>query len=112
MSLTLPQSLSSELFGVLPELSLGAIFGYCAGYAIKKIGRMTLLLVGLLFLAVQILAWQGLVTVHWSELQARAAPWLQQGGQQLSGWGLKVLTTNLPFGGAFVAALLVGLRAR
>ncbi|WP_407568792.1 FUN14 domain-containing protein [Deinococcus altitudinis] len=107
-----PQGLPDLFLSYLPGLSVGAILGFCAGYAIKKIGRMTALIVGLLFLALQIMAWQGLLTVHWPRIQALAEPWLHQGGEQLSSWGLRILQTNLPFGGGFVAALLVGLRAR
>jgi uncharacterized membrane protein (Fun14 family) len=104
--------LLASLLPILPGLSLGAILGFCAGYAIKRLGMMTALIVGLLFLALQILAWQGLLTIHWPRIQALAEPWLHQGGQQLGGWVMTILQTNLPFGGAFVAALLVGLRAR
>jgi uncharacterized membrane protein (Fun14 family) len=109
---TAPHGLLDSLLPILPGLSLGAILGFCAGYAIKRLGKMTALIVGLLFLALQIMAWQGLLTIHWPRIQALAEPWLQQGGQQLGGWALTVLQTNLPFGGAFVAALLVGLRTR
>ncbi|MGY2895305.1 FUN14 domain-containing protein [Deinococcus sp. UYEF24] len=107
-----PHGLTDLFLSYLPGLSLGAILGFCAGYAIKKIGKMTALIVGLLFLALQIMAWQGLLTVHWPRIQALAEPWLHQGGEQLSNWGLRILQTNLPFGGGFVAALLIGLRAR
>ena len=104
--------LLDSLLPILPGLSLGAILGFCAGYAIKRLGRMTALIVGLLFLALQVMAWQGLLTIHWPKIQALAEPWLHQGGEELGRWGLRILQTNLPFGGAFVAALLVGLRAR
>ena len=107
-----PHNLPDLFLSYLPGLSLGAILGFCAGYAIKKIGKMTALIVGLLFLALQIMAWQGLLTVHWPRIQALAEPWLHQGSEQLSHWGLRILQTNLPFGGGFVAALLIGLRAR
>ena len=116
MSLSSPppvgHGLPDLLLSILPGLSVGAILGFCAGYAIRKIGRMTALIVGLLFLALQIMAWQGLLTVHWPRIQALAEPWLHQGGEQLSNWGLRILQTNLPFGGGFVAALLLGLRAK
>ena len=116
MSLSKPppalHGLPDLLLSYLPGLSVGAILGFCAGYAIKKIGKMTALIVGLLFLALQIMAWQGLLTVNWAHIQALATPWLHQGGEQLSSWGLRIIQTNLPFGGGFVAALLVGLRAR
>ena len=102
----------NDLLPQLPQLSLGAILGFCAGYALKKLGRMALLITGLLFLALQIMAWQGLLTIHWTRLQALSEPWLHQGGQALGQATLRVLQTNLPFGGAFVVALLLGLRAR
>lgn len=104
--------LLGSLLPLLPGLSLGAILGFCAGYAIKRLGKMTALIAGLLFLALQIMAWQGLLTVHWGRIQALASPWLHQGGQQLGQWAMTILQSNLPFGGAFVAALLVGLRTR
>jgi len=106
------QGLIDALLPTLPGLSLGVILGFCAGYAIRKLGRMAALIAGLLFLAMQILAWQGLLTIHWERIQALTTPLLSQGGQQLGHWALGVLQTNLPFGGGFVAALLVGLRAR
>ncbi|ULH14421.1 FUN14 domain-containing protein [Deinococcus sp. KNUC1210] len=105
-------SLLASLTPLLPSLSLGAVLGFCAGYAIKRLGRMTALIVGLLFLALQLMAWQGLLTINWARIQVLAEPWLHQGGEELSRWGLRILQTNLPFGGAFVAALLVGLRTR
>ncbi|WP_424951587.1 FUN14 domain-containing protein [Deinococcus sp.] len=116
MSLSAPphagHGLPELLLSYLPDLSVGAILGFCAGYAIKRLGKMTVLIVGLLFVALQIMAWQGLLTIHWPRIQALAEPWLRQGGEQLGNWGLRILQTNLPFRGGFVAALLVGLRAR
>lgn len=105
-------SLLDALLPALPGLSLGVILGFCAGYAIKRLGKMAALIAGLLFLALQIMAWQGLLSIHWERIQALTEPLLHQGGQQLGHWALSVLQTNLPFGGGFVAALLVGLRAR
>ncbi|GGJ74832.1 hypothetical protein GCM10008939_18950 [Deinococcus aquiradiocola] len=105
-------SVSELVWPYLPSLSVGAILGFCAGFAVKRIGRMTVLLVGLLFLALQILAWQGLLTVNWGRVQALAEPWVQRGGREFGAWVLGIVQTNLPFGGGFVAAFLVGLRAR
>jgi uncharacterized membrane protein (Fun14 family) len=105
-------SLPDLLLPYLPDLSVGAILGFCAGYAIKKIGKMTALIAGLLFIALQIMAWQGLLTINWPKIQGLATPWLHQGGEQISNWGLRILQTNLPFGGGFVVALLVGLRSK
>jgi len=49
--------------------------------------------------------------VDWTRIQRDVEPLLQQ-EQIKSAWDalVGVLTTNLPFGGAFVAGLLLGLR--
>lgn len=100
------------LSSLLPDLSFGGLLGFAAGYAIKKVGLIALFIVGAIFILVQLLAYQGLLTVNWLRVQALAEPALRQGGEQLGSWMLRVLQTNLPFGGAFVAGLLIGLRMR
>ncbi len=96
----------------LPDLSVGALLGFCAGYAIKKIGKVAVFVLGAIFILIQVLAYLGLLTVNWVKVQALTEPWLREGGEHFSGWVMRVIQTNLPFGGAFVAGLLVGLRVR
>lgn len=105
---TAPNLLSS----LLPDLSFGGLLGFAAGYAIKKVGMVALFVVGAVFILLQLLAYQGLLTVNWFKVQALAEPALRHGGEQLGSWALRILQTNLPFGGAFVAGLLIGLRMR
>lgn len=96
----------------LPELSVGAVLGFAAGYAIKKIGKVALFVVGALFIVIQLLVYFGMLSVNWGHVQQVAEPWLRTGGEQLGAGALRILKTNLPFGGAFVAGLLIGLRVR
>ncbi|WP_043816875.1 FUN14 domain-containing protein [Deinococcus maricopensis] len=96
----------------LPDLSVGAVLGFACGYALKKAGRAALLILGLLFIAVQLLAAQGFVHVDWTRVQSAFQPLLEEGGRALGDRVLQVLTTNLPFGASFTAALLLGLRTR
>ncbi|WP_216323343.1 FUN14 domain-containing protein [Deinococcus aestuarii] len=105
-------ALIGALRPLLPDLSVGALLGFATGLALKKLGRVTLVALGLLVLTLQLLASFDLVTVHWSRVQALADPWLRQGGEAGAGWLGRVLTARLPFAGAFTAGLLVGLRAR
>ncbi|MBB6098957.1 putative membrane protein (Fun14 family) [Deinobacterium chartae] len=96
----------------LGQLSLGAVLGFAAGYAVKKIGKIALLVVGVLFIAVQLLAASGFIEVDWLRIQQAAGPLLERERIQ-SGWSsfLGVLTNNLPFSGAFLAAFVLGFRA-
>jgi uncharacterized membrane protein (Fun14 family) len=109
---SLADSVSGAVLPLLPTLSLGAILGFAAGYAVKTIGKIALLIVGLLFVAVQLLSYFGLVTVNWLRLEALSGPWLQDNSRSVWTWLSGVLTHDLPFGGAFVAGLLLGLRKR
>ncbi len=93
------------------QLGFGLVAGFAVGYALKKVGKVVAVLVGLLFVAVQVLASQGFLTVHWGEVQARVDPWFET--DTLDGaWRslVGVLTHNLTFAGAFVPGLVVGLR--
>ena len=106
------QTISSAVLPLLPPLSLGALLGFAAGYAVKFIGKVALLIVGLLFVALQLLSYFELISINWLRLEALSGPWLQDSGQSAWRWASGVLTHNLPFGGAFVAGLLLGLRRR
>jgi len=93
------------------QLGFGLIAGFAVGYALKKVGKLLAVALGLLFVVVQVLASQGFLTVHWGEVQARVDPWFET--ESLDGaWQslLRVLTHNVTFAGAFVPGLIVGLR--
>ncbi|GAA5501351.1 hypothetical protein Dxin01_01083 [Deinococcus xinjiangensis] len=104
--------LVSTLQAMLPDLSLGAVLGFATGVAVKFLGRIVLIVVGLLFIAIQLLAWGGIVTVDWLKLQALTDPWFRQGSESALPWFSRMLTSHLPFAGAFTAGLLLGLRKR
>ena len=105
-------SLPNLLQPLLPDLSLGGVLGFCAGFAIKKVGRIVIFIVGAIFVVVQLLAYSGFVTVDWARVQLATEPWLKEGAREGSAWLLDVLKANLPFGGAFVAGLMLGLRTK
>ncbi|HEX7040523.1 MAG TPA: FUN14 domain-containing protein [Trueperaceae bacterium] len=103
-----------ELSAVWPwveQIGFGAVAGFVAGYAVKKVGKVVALVVGLLFIAVQLLAWSGFVSVNWDVVQRRVDPLLS--GESLQGtWRglIALLTFNVPFAAAFVPAFIIGLR--
>lgn len=95
----------------LEQLGFGLVAGFVAGFALKKLGRLAALVVGLLFLALQLLAWSGYVTIQWGRLQADVEPMLQASSLS-EAWRslLTVMTYNLPFAAAFVPGFVTGLR--
>ena len=96
---------------VISQLGVGGVAGFAVGYALKKVGKLLAVAVGLLFVVVQLLAYQGFLTVNWGEVEARVDPLLRT--DSLGGaWEslLAILTHNLVFAGAFVPGLVWGLR--
>ncbi len=96
---------------VLGQLTFGALAGFAAGYALKKIGKVAAVALGLFFIAIQLLAYYGLVEINWLQIQESVDPLLRPDSLEVL-WRdvLELLTLNLPFAGAFIPGLLVGLR--
>jgi uncharacterized membrane protein (Fun14 family) len=101
----------SSWWPLASQLGVGLVAGFAVGYALKKVGKLVAVAVGLVFVVVQVLAWQGFLTVNWGEVQARVDPVLETSSLE-SAWRtlVDVLTYNLAFAGAFVPGLILGLR--
>ncbi len=103
-----------ELSAVWPwveQIGFGAVAGFIAGYALKKVGKVVAIVLGVLFITVQVLAWSGYISVNWDVVQNQVDPYLTT--DSLSGtWQrlLSLLTFNIPFAAAFVPAFVLGLR--
>jgi uncharacterized membrane protein (Fun14 family) len=101
----------SSWWPLASQLGVGVVAGFAVGYALKKVGKVLAVVVGLLFVAVQVLSYQGLVTVHWGEVEARVDPLLETSSLDTAWRGLlDILTHNVAFAGAFVPGLILGLR--
>ena len=101
-----------DLTPYLGQITFGGLAGYAVGYALKKVGRLLAIALGLLFVALQLLAQAGYVEVDWTRIQRDVEPLLQQPAlQTLWDRPLATLPYNLPFGASFVGGLVLGLRA-
>lgn len=95
----------------LQQLSFGALAGFVAGYALKKVGRMVALILGLLFVVLQILAYYGLVTINWIEVQERVNPFLESESLNRTWQGLlNIMLYNVTFAAAFIPGFIWGIR--
>jgi uncharacterized membrane protein (Fun14 family) len=105
------EAVLNTLTPYLGQLSFGGLAGFATGYALKKIGRVALVIFGLLFMTLQILAYFGFVEINWLRIQKIADPLLEKERLQSFWDGLVgVLTLNLPFVGAFIPGFFLGLR--
>ena len=95
----------------LQQLTFGVAAGFLVGYSLKKVGKFVAIVVGLLFVAIQSLAYFGFLTVNWGEVQGRVDPLLEPANLNDLWRGLiDILTYNITFAVAFVPALVVGLK--
>ncbi|MEJ2668462.1 MAG: FUN14 domain-containing protein [Deinococcales bacterium] len=99
------------VFPFVEQLGFGAVAGFAAGFALKKVGKVVAIVVGLIFVVVQVLAYYGFVSINWAAVQHSVDPLLTPNALG-SAWRsvLAVLTYNVAFAAAFVPSFVWGLK--
>ncbi|CAO3624107.1 unnamed protein product [Cunninghamella blakesleeana] len=101
------------------ELSFGILLGFCTGYLIKKVGKLFALMIGVGFVFLQYLSFNGFITIHWDRMEGNYNKQLGAGSdgkvtrQHVSKkWNAFVgfLTHNLQFKSTFMVGLYGGIR--
>jgi uncharacterized membrane protein (Fun14 family) len=62
---------------MLASVGFGGIAGFLIGYAIKKVMKLMLIIVGLFFAAIAYFAHQEIITIHWDRFAASSEGTLQ-----------------------------------
>ena len=101
-----------DLFGApVASLGFGGAAGVVVGYAAKKVTKVVAVLLGLLFILLQVLVYNELISVNWSAVQHTAEQvWTDPHGVTLADRAWGILTANLPFGGGFIAGFALGFK--
>ncbi|KAF9394639.1 hypothetical protein CPC16_010741 [Podila verticillata] len=101
------------------ELSFGTAMGVCSGYLFKKLGKMFLLVAGLGFVTLQMLANAGYIQVNWIliESQFKDKFDLDKDGKVTAKdaqhgfkWLMDLLTKNFQFKSTFAGGFYLGFR--
>ncbi len=99
------------LSGPFAALGFGGVAGAIVGYTAKKVTKLVALLLGAVFIVIQLLAYQGFLTVNWHAVQTTAeGVWVDPQGVTLADRIWAMLSANLPFGGAFIAGFALGFK--
>ena len=103
--------LGQMLGGIAPSLGFGGAAGLVVGYTAKKLTKLLALLLGITFILLQVLVYEGFITVNWGAVETTAETvWTDPHGVTLADRVWDVLTANLPFGGGFVAGFAIGIK--
>jgi uncharacterized membrane protein (Fun14 family) len=90
------------------QLGTGAIGGFVVGYAIKKVAKLIVVLIGIFLLAWIYLSSQGILYVNYDKLN-NAIEGLLGGAGQAAGW-LTPIIAHLPFAGSFLVGFFLGFK--
>ena len=90
------------------QLGTGAIGGFVVGYAIKKVAKLIVVLIGIFLLALVYLSSQGILEVNYGKLNTAVGDWLRNAG--MAAGLLTPIIAHLPFAGSFTAGLFLGFK--
>jgi uncharacterized membrane protein (Fun14 family) len=106
---------------ILSKLTFGSVVGYCSGMATQKIARATAFFIGVTFIAIQVAATSGILTMDWNKLHLHCTRLMDASGDgngKFDGADVAVywkkvrtiLTKNIPSAGGFSLGFLYGVR--
>lgn len=90
------------------ELGVGGVGGFIAGYALKKISKLIVVLIGLFFLVLLYLGYSGIISINYDKLLEAIGNGLGLGGQAAQ-WLIGIISV-LPFVGSFALGFLLGFK--
>ncbi|MEM3577161.1 MAG: FUN14 domain-containing protein [Candidatus Bathyarchaeia archaeon] len=99
----------SELISPLVyQLGIGGVGGFIVGFALKKLSKLILILVGLFIIALIYLSTQGIININYEALWRAVSNLFGLAGEAFS-WFVHVLAL-IPFIGSFIVGFLLGFK--
>jgi len=98
----------ADLSSLLVQLGAGGLLGFIVGYAVKKLLKVLLVILGLGILMLMLLNYVGIVTVDWDRVVAIISS-ITPKIINIAG-PVQQLVNALPFAGAFVAGFILGIK--
>jgi uncharacterized membrane protein (Fun14 family) len=93
---------------VVFQLGVGGVGGFVVGFALKKLSKLILVLIGVFIIALIYLATQGVINIDYAALWSGLANLIGLAGTAFS-WIVGVISL-LPFAASFIAGFLLGLK--
>jgi len=90
------------------QVGVGAVGGFIAGYAVKKISKLVAVVVGLFIAALIYLSIKGIISINYDALWNSLAGSLGLAGSAFS-WIVGAISL-LPFAGSFIVGFMLGFK--
>lgn len=102
------ESIQQAMGGALGgQVTVGGVAGFATGYAVKRIGQVLLVIVGLEVVALQMMSRRGWVSVDWKAISDEVSPHVEKERMERAFDAVKY---KMPFAGAFGAGCAAGLK--
>jgi uncharacterized membrane protein (Fun14 family) len=101
-------ALSEIITPVVYQLGLGAIGGFVVGFALKKIAKIFLIVLGIFIAALLYLGASDIISINFGALWSAVGGWLGGAGAAAS-W-LVGLIALIPFIGSFAVGFFLGFK--
>ncbi len=90
------------------QVGIGGILGFVIGYALKKILKFLLVLVGLFSALLLYLGFEGFVTIHYDKIEEVFTAFIENYGNE---YALpSFIGTNIPLAGSFALGFAMGIK--
>jgi uncharacterized membrane protein (Fun14 family) len=100
--------MSEILSPLVYQFGIGGIGGFIVGYAIKKISKLVVVLIGLFIIALVYLSTQGIININYQALLQASSKLIGEAPEAVS-WLARIISV-LPFAGSFVVGFLIGFK--
>lgn len=93
---------------LLTQLGVGGVAGLCVGFALKKLGKIAAFILGIFFIALQVLSWYGIISINYGAME-------QWGKEIINNLGIaegvySSIIANMPFAASFLVGLAIGIK--
>jgi len=100
--------MNDVLPSIIFQLGLGGVGGFIMGYALKKISKIILVLIGLFIISLVYLGVKGVISINYDAL-LNGISGLFGIAYAASSWLVQILAL-VPFAGSFIVGFLIGLK--
>jgi uncharacterized membrane protein (Fun14 family) len=101
-------SMSEILPPIVYQVGIGGIGGFIVGYAVKKLSKLILILIGIFIIALIYLGIRGIISINYEALFKAIGDFLGMAGLAFS-W-LTHAIALIPFAGSFIAGFAIGFK--
>lgn len=100
--------MSEVVSSLVYQVGVGGVGGFIVGYALKKLSKFMIFLIGIFIIILIYLSTQGIININYNGLWSALNSLLGWAGAAFS-WLIGVISL-LPFAASFVAGFLLGLK--